>query len=175
MSKLGAKLATGRLLHWTDLEAMAEWERLHVELAKAESRVGDDREVGSPRRDLAKQISDLEAQMDASGVAFDLSALPVKRWTELKDDHADSDEMSDAEFFEFINAVMKEDGVVLAVTRDGEQVDFNPANDWDDEVKLMTAGQWSRFAEKLRELNQRRVGAPKSQLASLVMRDSDKS
>lgn len=175
MSKLGSKLPTGRLLHWTDLELMGEWERLQAELVKTQSLVGDDRETGSPKRELAKRIGELEAQMDASGVAFDLSALPVKRWTELKDEHSEGDELSDAEFFAFINVVMKEPGVVVAVTRDGQPLEFNAATDWDAEVESMTAGQWSRFGDKLTELNQRRVGAPKSQLASLVMRDSDKS
>lgn len=176
MSKLGSKLPTGRLLHWTDLELMGEWERLQAELIKSEANlVVDDRETGSPKRELAQKISDLEAQMDASGVAFDLSALPVKRWTELKDQHTDGDELSDAEFFAFINAVMKEPGVVLAVTRDGEKVDFDAAHDWDEEVESMTSGQWSRFGEKLTELNQKRVGVPKSQLASLAMRSSVKS
>jgi hypothetical protein len=182
MSKLGAKLATGRLIHWTNLDGMREWERLQAELATLQTvGVKDDREVGDPKQDLARQIIELEQQMDASGVAFDLSAIPAKRWLELRAENTTDDdtqtEMSDADYWAFINAVMREPDVVASVTRvaDGSPIEFDAASDWDDEVKTMTLAQWTRFAEKLKELNQNRVGAPKSRLASLMMRASDKS
>lgn len=183
MSKLGAKLPTGRLVHWTDLDGMREWERLQAELAKMQTEgVADDREVGDPKRDLARQITALEDEMDGSGVAFELSAIPAKRWIELRTENTPASddaqaEMSDAEYWSFINAVIREPGVVLSVTHvaDGSQIAFDAARDWDDEVDSMTLAQWTRFAEKLKEINANRVGAPKSRLASLVMRASAKS
>lgn len=181
MSKFGAKLPTGRLVHWTDLAAMAEWERLHVDLAKA-NLANDEREVGDPGREIARQIIDLEEQMDASGVAFELSGIPGKRWIEIKAEATtepldDDGGLSEADYLRFVNAVMREPGVILSVSHvaNGEPIPFDGPKDWDAEAETMTFAQLWRFGEKVKELNQSRVGAPKSQLASLAMRVSDKS
>ena len=180
MSKLGIKRATVIVDLCTDMDQVAEWERL-VDLLKAERAKPDNGMLaGNPEiRRLAAEITAIERAMDKNTLRFTLAAVTRKVWAEAVAAHpAREDNEQDAErgvnVSTFVDAVMAHSIVSVTHKESGETVDFTGA-DWHEAADEMSNGQWEEFAAKVFLLNNGVVGRPTSRAASLVMRSSETS
>lgn len=163
----------------TDLSLASEHEAASKRLQEARA-VKDDRE-NSPQTAIAREIADLEAKMDTSTLVFTLAALPRKRYAEIVAAHParpddDTDEPFGLNVSTGIDAILTEPGVIVAVAEkvSGNAVEFT-ADDWPALADEMSNSQWEQFAQAAITLNQGRVGAPFSPVASALIRRSDAS
>lgn len=163
----------------TDLSLASEHEAATKRLAEART-IKDDRE-NSPTLVIAKEIADLEERMAASTLVFTLAALPRKRYAEIVAEHParegnDTDEPFGLNVSTGVDAILVEPGVIVSVTEKatGEPVGFDAA-DWPALADDISNSQWEQFAQAAITLNQGRVGAPFSPVASALIRRSDAS
>ena len=163
----------------TDLSLASEHEAAQRRLAESR-QTRDDRE-NSPEAAIAREITDLEAAMAASTLVFTLAALPRKRYAEILAEHPprEGDDTSGAFGLNVstgIDAILTEPGVIVAVAEkvSGAPADFDPA-DWPALADEMSNSQWEQFAQAAITLNQGRVVAPFSPVASALTRRSDAS
>lgn len=180
MSKLGITRATATVELCTDMERVAEWERLVAELDAAKNKPQADMLNGNTEAlRIAKEITAVEEATAASTVVFKIRALSRKRWAELQEAHpAREGDEQDAEYgvdvFPFINAVLAEPDAIVSVVNKatGEAVEFK-GSDWPDTAAEISNGQWNEFARKVLVLNNGVVARPTSRAASLEMRRSE--
>ena len=163
----------------TDLSLASEHEAATKRLAEART-VRDDREV-DPAVTVAREVSDLEQRMAASTLVFTLAALPRKRYAEIVAEHParegnDTDEPFGLNVSTGVDAILTEPGVIVSVAEkvSGEAVEFS-VDEWPDLADAMSNSQWEQFASAAIQLNQGRVGAPFSPVASALIRRSDAS
>lgn len=175
MSKLGITRPTGAVKLYRDQALYQEWEAAQQDLSADPTK--DDRETGRP---LAKKVSDLEARMNQTALTFHVQALPRKRFAELELEHPPRDGVPGDEDFgvnveTFFDAVMMEPGSLISVTdAEGNSVEFSAQTDWSEAADEMANGQWTLFALELFQVNRGRTSAPKSLVASAMMRNYDK-
>lgn len=180
MSKLGITRATATVELCTDMERVAEWERLNADLAVAKNKPQTEMLNGNLEAlRIAEQITAAEEAMAASTVVFTIRALGRKRWAELQEAHpAREGDEQDAEYgvdvFPFINAVLADPDAIVSVVNkaSGEVVDFT-GTDWPETAAEISNGQWNEFARKVLVLNNGVVARPTSRAASLEMRRSE--
>lgn len=163
-----------------DLALASEHEKAAKRLHEARS-TKDDRE-NSPSAAIAREITELESQMADSTLVFTLAALPRKRYAEIVAEHParegnDTDEPFGLDVSTGIDAILTEPGVIVSVANKvtGETVDFDAPTEWPDLADEMSNSQWEQFATSVIQLNQGRVGAPFSPVASVLTRRSDAS
>lgn len=164
----------------TDLSLASEHEAATKRLAEART-VRDDREI-DPAVAVAREVSDLEQRMAASTLVFTLAALPRKRYAEIVAEHParegnEADEAFGLNLSSGIDVILTEPGVIVSVTNKvtAEPVDFDAAAEWPDLADAMSNSQWEQFATSVIQLNQGKVGAPFSPVASALIRRSDAS
>lgn len=163
----------------TDLSLAAEHERANKRLSEA-AAVKDDRE-NSPVAAIAREITELEGRMAESTIVFTLAALPRKRYAEIVAAHPpregeEVDEAFGLNVSTGIDAILVEPGVLVSVAEKvtGAAVEFS-AEDWPALADEMSNSQWEQFAQAVVTLNQGRVSAPFSPVASVLTRRSDAS
>ena len=136
-------------------------------------------EVGesSAVRDAAAHVQELEAAMAASTLRFTLEAVQRLRWNEHIATHppreGNPQDEAQGVNVESLDALIPE-SIKAVHDADGKPVDFDPRTEWAPLSTEISDGQWSDFISELIAVN-RGSGAPKSQVASLVMRRSGKS
>ena len=163
----------------TDLSLTSEHEVAVKRLAEARA-TRDDRE-NSAQAAIAREVTEIESRMADSTLVFTLAALPRKRYAEIVAEHpAREDDDVDATFglnvATGVDAIITEPGVVVAVAQkvSGETVEFDPA-EWPALADDMSNAQWEQFANAALTLNQGKVAAPFSAVASALTRRSDAS
>lgn len=136
-------------------------------------------EVGesSAVKDAAEHVQALESEMTASTLRFTLEAVQRLRWNEHIATHppreGNPQDEAQGVNVESLDELIPE-SIKAVHDADGKPVDFDPKTEWAPLSKEISDGQWSDFISELIAVN-RGSGAPKSQVASLVMRRSDKS
>lgn len=162
------KRATVTVELCTDADLLGRHEQLTATLAQNARRgIQDDRLTGDP---VAREIVEVEKQMQESMLVFTLRAHPRKEWSALKAVHPPrEDDETDANIgvnvSTFIDAAMP--GAIQSVVQKstGEPVEWSEG-DWLDLADEMSLGQWEHFAGKLLALNNSNVGVPFSLAAS---------
>lgn len=152
-------------------EAVARLDRLQKE------RLVDDR-LNDPVHELAAQIRELEAAMQAETVTFTLRGFPRADWERLVLDHPARPDSDLDKAYGFNLAALADAALpksVLKVTQAGEDVPFDPETEWSALADQMTNAQYEDFQVGLLQVNRGREGLPFSHSASALMRDSDKS
>lgn len=135
--------------------------------------VGESPEV----QDAASAVQVLEAEMAASTLRFTLEAVQRLRWNEHiaanPPREGNSQDEAQGVNIESLDALIPE-SIKAVHDMDGNPVDFDPKAEWPALSQEISDGQWSDFVSELILVN-RGSGAPKSPVASLVMRRSAKS
>ena len=125
----------------------------------------------------AAVVVDLERQMAVSTMRFTVEAVTRLRWAEFVAAHPareDSD-MDRAQGFDIssLDEIIPE-SIKAVHDAAGKPGDFNPKTEWPPLAAELADGQWSEFAAAIVTVNGASE-APKSRVASLAMRSSDKS
>ena len=180
MSSPAFQRATSTIRVCENLNHVAQWETLSVQLGKEREKPDSGMLVGNPEaKRLAEEITALEDLMQESTVIVTHEALTRKQWAEMKAAHPPRDgETEDGEYGvnldTFVDAVLR-----LAVTdavyaKSGARADRYTDPAWTASETLSNA-QWSEFAFDLFRLNNAVTTGPTSRTASLVMRSSEKN
>lgn len=135
--------------------------------------IGESPEV----RAAAVKVQEIEAEIQSSLLRFTIEALDRLRWNKHMAEHParDDNEADKAQGFDVSSLDELLPSSIKAVhDAAGKPVDFDPAAEWPALSAEMSDGQWTDFAAAVITVN-RGTDAPKSRVASLVMRSSDKS
>lgn len=151
-------------------DLQAEWETLERQLAEAKQR-GDRRLVGSPEEAaLARQLRDLEAQMQDSTITLRLRALPRREFMKLVEKHpARKDNQVDR--MVGVNQATFYDALIGACI-------VEPEIDEERLTRLLDAltdAQFNKLANTAWELNRSDVSVPFSRTASRITTNSDET
>lgn len=162
----------------TDMSLAAEHERLEAQLRDAEREETVDPRLAkrSGAKTLASKVQKLEQAMADSTLAFTLTALSHKRWTELAAEHPprednEIDDAWDVNISTFIDAAMPESITAVTEKKSGNPVEFT-GSEWDGLADQMTDAQWNEFGLTLLRLNRQQVAPDFSKAASRVIRNS---
>ena len=162
-----------------NLSLKAEHDRAVASLADAKTRaVQDAREASMEVREAAEAVQLIEQQMRDHTVSFTLQALKRKDWAEFvaANPPRDGDEFDKALD---VNVSALDKVIVQAITavqnRDGSDVPFVPATDWEPLADEMSTAQWNDFAQAVLALNNGVTAAPFSPAASLVIQRSEQT
>lgn len=170
----------------TDLALRGQWEDANEVLERVRTGEGEDlRLVGDVATDnervqaAAAVVQGLEAQMRASILRFRIRGLPRREWQELGEANPPNDEdpqdramgVHVATFFDAVAKV----SIYSVNDAEGEPVDFDAKNEWDQLADDMTNGQWQEFADEFLRLNRQVTDAPFSRTASLMMQPSEET
>lgn len=137
------------------------------------------REVGKSAavREAAAKVRQIEADMAASTLHFTLEAVQRLRWNAHIAAHPPR-EGHEADATQGVDVSSLDDLIPESIKavhdHDGKPVDFDPAAEWAVLSADLSDGQWSDFISALILVN-RGSEAPKSRVASLVMRSSEQS
>ena len=125
----------------------------------------------------AEAVLDLERQMAATRMSFTVEAVTRLRWAEFVAAHPprEGNDMDRAQGFDVssLDEIIPE-SIKAAHDFDGKPIDFDPKTEWPALSAELADGQWSDFAAAVISANGA-TEAPKSRVASLAMRSSDKS
>lgn len=162
---------------------VGEYESVEAELEEVRRKRLVDKRLNDPVAVLEKRKAELYAAQQAEMVVFTLRALPRAVWSKLKLDNPprkgnDIDEhygFNIDTIFDKAMAVEDEDSdkiSLVEVTKNGEQVDFKPA-DWVDFSADLTDAQYNAFCVALNSLNGGRPEVPFSPTGYKMIQDSD--
>lgn len=184
MSKLGLTRPKANVPLCTNLDLVAEHERLERDLKEAQRQALSDPRENSPVPGLVAQIQGLEQKMRDHTIEFELQALSKKRFAEIEAAHPpregnDQDKALGLNLSTGPDAIIAEMGpegssIVSVTGADGEPIDFTGA-DWQSEADGMSNGQWQNFAMAVLRLNRGTDAAPFSVAASRQTRLSAQS
>ncbi len=163
----------------TDLSLVEDHDSATRDLEKARAdkpMVG--MEVGDTAvREAAQRVTDIEELMAESTLSFTLQAVDRLRWNQHVTAHPprEGDE-TDAAIGVDVSSLddLMPETIKAVHDADGTPVDFDPVAEWPTLSAQLSDGQYNTFVTALVTVN-RGTGAPKSQVASLVMRSSEKS
>jgi len=159
-----------------DGELFSRYEELNADLTEARQKGLADKRLNAPAASLAKQIVELTEQMRAESVTFTLRGMQRKDWAKLvAENPARPDNQLDKTYGFNLEAVMNAaiPACIVAVKRDGEPVDFDPAEDWSQLADDMTDSQYETFVVKTLTVNRGRQEVPFSQAAYKLTADSE--
>lgn len=177
MSKLTIKRPERVVDLCLDASLQAEWEDASRRLTEARKAVPADARLNSRRgaEAIAAEVRQLEERMRADVVQFRLRALPRSEWARIFAAHPPRDgEAADRAFGAHQEAFFEDviPASIVAVTRHGEPVEFDPAIEWEALANEMTDRQYADFATVVFELNRGQVSVPFSRAASSLTQDS---
>lgn len=146
--------------------------------ARKKSLANRDGRMTDPTIPLAKRVMEIGAQVEAESAHFLLRALQRKRWQTLVAENPSRDGNASDKGYGFnleavLNVAIPES--IVSVTRNGESVEFDPAEDWDALADEMTDRQYEDFGIAVLELNRGRQEVPFSLDAYRKTLDSDKT
>lgn len=162
-----------------NLSLKAEHDRAVAALQEARNAAAQDaREVSTEIRDAAAAVQAIEQQMRDHTVRFTLQALPRKRWAEFVAANPprpgdETDKALDVDV-SALDAVIVQ-AITSVQNRDGSDVPFAPATDWEPLADEMSTAQWNDFAQAVLALNNGVTSAPFSPAASLVIQRSEQT
>jgi hypothetical protein len=160
---------------------------LYAEYAAATRELEDTRKKALARRDdrltdpslpIAKKVVDLAEQIRAESIHFLLRALTRKRWQTLVAENPSREGNAADKGYGFnLDAVLVAaiPESIVSVTKDGEPVEFTPAEDWEALADEMTDRQYEDFGVAVLELNRGRQEVPFSLDAYRKMLASDQT
>jgi hypothetical protein len=162
-----------------DLSLQSAWENAAEALKKAQSQPNQMLN-NAVLTEAAKAVTDLEDEMAASTLVFELQAVTRKAWQEYEAAHPPREGHKDDETFSvncstFFDAVAP---VMITGVREkvsGEVFAFDPATEWSDLANEMTEAQYNVFALKILNMNRGTTDVPFSPAASRVTAASDES
>ncbi|OQO89932.1 hypothetical protein B1813_19015 [Saccharomonospora piscinae] len=158
--------ATVQLCLRGDLQA--EWETLERKLSEAKQR-GDRRLTGSAEEAaLARQMRELEQQMESSTLTVLLRALPRKPWRKLVESHPprkgnDADRMLGLDSSTFFDDLVAQ--CIVEPVLDAGQLEAL--------LDKLTDAQFGKLSDAAWGLNRRDVNVPFSRTASRITTNSD--
>lgn len=149
-------------------DLQAKWEELNRELEK-ETGKGSGKLAGPGARvsELARQVSELEAEMQSSVVVFTLQALGRTRWRELEAEHPARKDHDVDKLYGFNTDTIFDAALPESIV--------SPELDADRVAKIadkLTSGQFEKLALAILRLNRQDTDVPFSQAASLIMQAS---
>lgn len=151
-------------------DLQAEWETLERKLAEAKQR-GDRRLTGSAEETkLARQLRDLEAQMQDSTITLRLRALPRREFMKLVEKHPprkdnQADRMVGIDQSSFYDALIG--ACIVEPELDEERLTRL--------LDALTDAQFNKLATTAWELNRSDVSVPFSRTASRITTSSDET
>ncbi len=151
-------------------DLQAEWETLERALAEVKQR-GDRRLAGSPEEaKLARQLRDLEAQMQDSTITLRLRALPRREFMKLVEKHPprkdnSADRMVGIDQSSFYDALIG--ACIVEPELDEERLGKL--------LDALTDAQFNKLATTAWELNRSDVSVPFSRTASRITTSSDET
>lgn len=157
----------------TDLQT--EYERLHQQLAEVRAREATDKRLGSgaESRQIAEQITALQAEMAEYVITFELGAVGPKAWDALLREHPpregnQDDSMLGHNVEAFSDAAIR--ACTISPTLDDE--DWAELLGSDDRDGKLTPKQYADLNNAVMALNIRTISVPNSYAASAILRTS---
>lgn len=170
----GAKLATAKVLVFTDLDAAAAWQAQEQEtarLANAIKVLGDLEEDPEEKANTIAEatarfteadavLDDLRATAFESALAIHMRAVPQvaldaairKATAHFKGDDGEVPEAAREDFYEMQNRILFGQVVTRIVDADGAEGDFDKARLWDALQAAMPVPQWGRVKQTFNAL-----------------------
>lgn len=172
-ARVVVELVTDMGLHEQYTAALRTLDASHGETPLVAMEIGEMPEV----RAAAEVVQQIEADMRASTLRFTIEAVDRLRFAEHMAKHPSREDNETDEKHGFDVSSVDEllpESIRSVHDFDGKPVDFDPKVEWPAMSAEISDGQWTDFAAAVINVN-RGTNAPKSQIASLVMRNSDKS
>lgn len=158
----------------TDLALFAEYDRAVAALDAAQKRDGQTINPSAETKAAADAVQDIEAQMQAATLTFELEAQRRDAWEAFEAAHPPrEDNETDKQFSIDLSALdaMIAASIVAVTDHDSKAVEFAVA-DWADLADEISTAQWQDFALATLAVNRGVKAAPFSQSASRTTRAS---
>lgn len=158
----------------TDLALFAEYDRAVATLDAAQKRDGQTINPSAETKAAADAVQDIEAQMQASTLTFELEAHRRDAWEAFEAAHPPREGNETDERFGIDLSTLDDviaTSIVAVTDSSGDPVEFNPF-DWTALADEISQAQWQDFALATLAVNRGVKSAPFSQSASRTTRAS---
>lgn len=112
----------------------------------------------------AKQVQELEREIEESSVVFRFRALPKADWRALCDDHPPRPDNEVDQWTGY-----NRDAVLDQAVRDSLIDPVFDAASWDELGQTLSGGEWDELRKAANKVNRGVVESPKSVLASMIL------
>lgn len=174
--KLSIKRPETTLELCMDGELFSQYEEMEADLKQARQEALADKRMNDPAIGMARQLVEVIKQMRAESATFTLRGMARKNWTKLVAENPARDgNQLDKTYGYNLDAVMEAaiPACIVAVEKNGEPVEFDPAKDWGGLANEMTDSQYEMFVLKTLGVNRGRQEVPFSQAAYKLTADSE--
>ena len=155
----------------------AKFQAAEEELTALQRKGLNDDRLNDPKHVKAREVIALEERVKAESLTFRVRGMRKQDWRDLVAKHKVNKDSEIDKVYGFAFHEVTAEAIpqcIVAVTKDGESVVFDPATEWVGLAEEMTDAQYEAFQIAAVKVNRGRQQVPFSQAAYRMTRPSEK-